>query len=148
MDRVAIIRLAVLFGVGLTVLAARLPDSPRRGRALFYGKQVLTGKIRDHDEDLPSEALRCSNCHESKSGGLDPVSAPHLDGSLLLENRQRRGGPPSRYDSASFCKLLRTGTDPAFIVIARTMPVYKLNEEQCNSLWAFVTEKNTRNDKK
>ena len=93
MNRIAITRLAVFFGVGLTVLAASSPESPRRGRALFYGKEVLTGKIRGHDEDLPSEAVRCSNCHESSGGRLAPVSAPHLDGSFLLDNRQRQRRP-------------------------------------------------------
>jgi hypothetical protein len=41
----------------------------------------------------------------------------------------------------SFCKLLRTGVDPASIVIAREMPVYTLNEAQCGSLWTFLIER-------
>ncbi len=148
MKRSAITRLSVFLGMGLMVLAAQAPNSSRRGRALFHGKEVLTGKIRGHNEGLPAEALRCFNCHEAASASLTRVSAPHLDSSFLLQNRQRRGGPPSHYDVASFCKLLHTGADPAFIVIARAMPVYELNEEQCNSLWAFLTEKDTRNEKK
>jgi protein SCO1 len=131
-------RLAALIGLGVAVLAGQAPDSWQRGDALFHGEEALTGKIRGHDEDLPAEAVRCSNCHEVTGG-----RAPHLDRSLLLEERQRRGGPPSRYDAAAFCKLLRTGADPSFIVIAREMPVYELDDVRCNSLWIFLTEKKT-----
>ena len=134
-------------GLGLTVVAGQSSDSSRRGYALFHGEEALAGKIRGHDEGLPPEAVRCSNCHEATSGKLTRQAAPHVDRSLLLEYRQRRGGPPSRYDAASFCKVLRTGVDPVFIVIAREMPVYDLNEAQCNSLWTFFTEKDPRNDK-
>ena len=131
-------------GLGLTLLAGQSSDSFRRGYAIFHGEEALAGKIRGHDEGLPTEAVRCSNCHEATGGRLTRVVAPHLDRSLLLGYSQRRGGPPSRYDAASFCKLLRTGTDPAFIMIAREMPVYDFDEAQCNSLWTFFTEKNTK----
>jgi hypothetical protein len=134
-------RLSVFMALGLTVMADQSSESARRGYALFHGEEALIGKIRGHDEGLPPEAVRCSNCHEATSGRSTRVAAPHVDRSLLLEYRQRRGGPPSRYDAASFCKLLRTGADPVFIVIAREMPVYDLNEAQCNSLWTFLTEK-------
>jgi hypothetical protein len=145
--RTAITRLLVFMGLCLTVLAGQSSDSFRRGYMLFHGEEALAGKIRGHDEGLPPEAVRCSNCHEAASGGL-ARPAPHIDRSLLLGYRQRRGGPPSRYDAASFCKLLRTGVDPVFILIAREMPVYEVNEEQCNNLWTFFTEKDTGNDKK
>jgi hypothetical protein len=147
LNRMTIMRLSAFGGLCLTFLAGQTPDSARRGYALFHGQEALAGRIRGHDEGLPAEALRCANCHEATSRRLTGVAAPHVDRSLLLEYRQRRGGPPSRYDAASFCKLLRTGADPVFIVIAREMPVYDLNEAQCNSLWTFFTEKDTRNDK-
>lgn len=121
------------------MLHGQLPDAARRGDALFRGKQVLKGKIRGHDEFSPAEAVRCVNCHgAAQSGPPSRVSAPHLDRSLLLEYRQRRSGPPSRYDQPAFCKLLRTGIDPASIVIAREMPIYDLDQDQCAGLWSFL----------
>jgi len=126
--------------LGLTLLADQPSVSGMLGDKLFHGRKAVSGRIRGHDDDLPSEALRCSNCHESKSGKSAGVIAPHIDRALLLEYRQRRGGPPSRYDAASFCKLLRTGVDPVFVVVAREMPVFDLDETQCNSLWIFLTE--------
>jgi hypothetical protein len=133
-------------GLSLTAVAGQSSDSFRRGDALFHGEEALTGKIRGHDEALPSEVVRCSNCHEATGGKL-ASPAPHIDRTLLFEYRQRRGGPPSRYDAASFCRLLRTGADPVFILIAREMPVFEVTDAQCDSLWTFVTEKDTRNAK-
>jgi hypothetical protein len=114
-------------------------DAGPRGNALYRGKEALSGKVRGHDESLPAEAVRCANCHDAADGArLSRVPAPHLDRSLLLEPRQRRGGPPSRYDQAAFCKLLRTGVDPASIVVAREMPIYELDQNQCIALWNFL----------
>jgi hypothetical protein len=136
--------LAIIFGA--TLLPGQSPEAARRGNALYYGKEALTGKIRGHDELLPAEAVRCANCHDAANGGRQGLGlgrsvAPHLDRSLLLEARQRRGGPPSRYDQAAFCKLLSTGVDPASIVIAREMPVYELEPGQCASLWMLLIGK-------
>lgn len=120
-------------------MSGQLSDAARRGNALFQGKGALTAKIRGHDEYLPAEVVQCANCHESVNNGrLTRVSAPHLDRSLLLEARQRRGGPPSRYNQGAFCKLLKTGVDPASVLVAREMPVYELDESQCASLWDFL----------
>jgi hypothetical protein len=127
-------------------LPGQSSDAAQRGNALYHGKEALTGKIRGHDELLPAEAVRCVNCHEAVSsdrlgGGLGRSAAPHLDRALLLEARPRRGGPPSHYDQAAFCKLLNTGVDPASIVIAREMPAYELEPGQCAGLWSFLIGK-------
>jgi len=120
----------------------------RRGDALFHGNESLTGRVRGHDETLPPDAVRCANCHDAVNGGrLTRVAAPHLDRSLLLEPKQRRGGPPSRYDQSAFCKLLRTGVDPASVVVAREMPVYDVDETACVSLWSFLIGKESANAK-
>jgi hypothetical protein len=36
--------------------------------------------------------------------------------------------------------LLRTGVDPAYIVISRKMPRYVLDDEQCLDLWHYLLE--------
>jgi hypothetical protein len=129
--------LSLIFGAAL--LPGQVSDAARRGNALYRGKEALSGKVRGHDESLPPEAVRCANCHDAADGArLSRVAAPRLDRALLLEPRQRRGGPPSHYDRAVFCKLLRTGVDPASIVVAREMLVYELDQNQCAALWAFL----------
>jgi hypothetical protein len=129
--------------LGLVSLAVpSLGDSAvERGRALFVGREALRGKLRHHASGLPAEVIACGNCHGARQGeGPRASSAPHLDRALLLEPRARRGGPPSAYSAPTFCKLLRTGIDPAHVMIAREMPVYTVDDTQCHSLWQFLTD--------
>jgi hypothetical protein len=133
------IRLAILT---LAVVPTITAVSIKRGEALYNGKESLQAQIRGHDDLLPPEAVRCANCHSPQTASrLSGKPLPPLDAAFLLEPRQRRGGPPSSYDQSSFCKLLRTGTDPAYILIAREMPIYTLDDSQCASLWDFLTAK-------
>jgi protein SCO1/2 len=41
---------------------------------------------------------------------------------------------------AAFCSLLRTGIGPDHIVINIQMPRYTLSDNECRSLWEFLTE--------
>lgn len=110
-----------------------------RGRDLFRGREALAARLRHHQSDLPPVVVACSNCHAVEGAPLPKASrAPHIDRALLLEARARRGGPPSAYEASSFCKLLRTGIDPAHVLIAREMPVYAVDDAQCQSLWQFA----------
>jgi hypothetical protein len=84
---------------------------------------------------LPDVAWKCSNCHEVNAGNR---YARPLDRSSLTTPQLRRGGPPSRYDAQSLCALLRTGIDPAQIMIDTTMPRYALSDAQCMQLWQYL----------
>jgi hypothetical protein len=117
--------------------------SATRGAALFRGNEALSGMIRGHDDKLPPSVVVCANCHEAATG-LSAAKVPLISRALLLDMRQRRGGPPSRYDQASFCRMLRTGSDPATVLVAREMPVYDVGDDQCASLWHFLTSKDVR----
>lgn len=137
--RVAWVIVAVSHLVATSALAS---NWALRGRALFRGQEPLEGRIRDHQDGLPPETVRCQNCHVVAGQPLpDRAIAPRLDRTLLAGLRSRRGGPPSAYAPESFCKLLRTGVDPAYILIARSMPVYEVNDAQCRSLWLYLIER-------
>jgi hypothetical protein len=58
----------------------------------------------------------------------------------LLSPQRRRGGPASRYDRDAFCRLLRKGIDPAYVMINEEMPRYTLDDADCAALWRFLTE--------
>jgi hypothetical protein len=68
-----------------------------------------------------------------------PRMGPTLTPALLTVAVRRRGGPPSRYDAASLCALLRTGVDPAHVIILRTMPRYDISDADCRSLWLHLS---------
>ncbi len=120
------------------------------GKALFTGNVALKAHMVGHDTDLPPAAVRCANCHSRQAappGAAAPTAASArprdiyaapLSYAALLEKRPRRGGPPSRYDLAAFCRVLRDGIDPASVMVAQTMPRYRLTEQECHELWTFA----------
>ena len=109
------------------------------GRSAFVGERPLVARLPGHSLDLPAEAVRCVNCHASSTGASGQATfAPLLTSRYLNELRSRRGGPGSRYDAASFCRLLREGLDPAGVMINTAMPRYTLSPQGCEDLWAYL----------
>lgn len=128
------------------VLFAQQAEQPL-GARLYAGQQTLAGYIAGHETPLPETASRCVNCHvlagspRPASGSQKTVAfGPLLSAEGLKGLVPRRGGPPSRYDLHAFCELLKTGVDPAKVIIQRTMPRYKLDEPQCEALWMYITQ--------
>lgn len=129
------------------------PDCTEDGRRLLDGRTGLKARIAGQDFHLPTQASRCGNCHGStpaaaatptnSSLSIGPAGpavrpAPVLDAALFRNRQARRGGPPSSYDSVSFCRLLRTGIDPASVMVGREMPRFDISAEDCASLWACL----------
>ncbi len=156
-------RLALWLAVAGITLAAGLvfwlQAEPRAdvlaGHALFKGRPPpgaapVDARLVGHTLPLPALAWRCSNCHdEAQRTAIAPepgVSgqrsgerfARALDGTSLTQWRARRGGPPSRYTETALCALLRTGIDPAQVMIDTTMPRYQLSDAQCGQLWKYL----------
>lgn len=119
---------------GGAVACAMSAQLSSHGRALYDGQRALSAQVAGHDDPLPADAARCINCHEG-SGAI----APALNARLLLKPQARRGGPPSLYDEAAFCRLLRDGLDPAFVQLPREMPRYAIETPDCNALWTYLT---------
>lgn len=118
----------------------RAPSLRKQGQSLFTGRQPLVAKIRGHQHGMPPEAVVCANCHTRSASDAEPPAAPIIDRNSLREQRQRRGGPPSAYDVSSFCRLLRTGIDPAHVLVDRVMPMYDLSDVACSSLWEYLAQ--------
>jgi len=115
-----------------------------RGGRLFRGDEMLHASIRGHGTELPVDAVRCVNCHQPRSApgeqGLGKALGPDVFGLQLTKAQPRRGGPPSRYRVEDLCRALRNGVDPAQVTLARSMPIYTLSDEDCQALWAFLTQ--------
>ena len=119
------------------------------GDRLFHGEAALAARIVGHTMLLPATVSRCMNCHETRStavsaaasavaGGQAGRYGPALDHATLAQPLARRGGPPSRYDASALCTLLRTGIDPAQVMIPQTMPHYDIADTDCAALWAYL----------
>ena len=120
------------------------------GRQLFVGKRPMSGLITGHAATLPAHASRCMNFHAAgtapksvSASASTPLLGPTLTIRLLTQPVARRGGPPSHYDEASLCRLLRTGVDPAHVIIARAMPRYELSAAECHALWMYLSKQQT-----
>ncbi|WP_213955021.1 MULTISPECIES: hypothetical protein [unclassified Variovorax] len=110
------------------------------GRSAFVGEKPLVARLPGHTFDLPAEAVRCINCHAPSTGTTGQTAfAPLLTSRYLNELRSRRGGPGSRYDPASFCRLLREGLDPAGVMVNTAMPRYDISPQGCDDLWAHLS---------
>ncbi len=123
------------------VLAACDGSARERGRRLFSGELPLAGRVAGHGTSLPPQAAQCINCHAAHRAteGRAQTFGPALSKETLTVTRSRRGGPASRFDENSLCRLLRTGVDPASIVIAGSMPRYELSDTDCRALWVYLS---------
>jgi hypothetical protein len=111
------------------------------GGHIFFGDTPLRATILGQSSPLPPETAACVNCHATSSRpASDGSFAAALNRSAMIESRRRRNGPPSHFSPASFCRLLRTGVDPAYVVISRQMPRYQLDDNECLDLWHYLTE--------
>ena len=140
----AFFRVLLIVGLipfAMTTYASRIAGEISRsaGQRMFFGEAPLQGTIVGHERPLPAELVACANCHLAGSrSALDTAIGPRLEKSTMTEAGRRRGGPPSRFTSTTFCRVLRTGVDPAYIVISRQMPRYDLRDDQCFSLWQYL----------
>lgn len=127
--------MAVVLAIGAAACQAE-----DRGRQLFEGTIALPGTITGQSKPLQPRAARCVNCHavDDSARGVAASFGPPLTANWLTAAVSRRRGPPSRYDATSFCTLLRTGIDPAFIVAAQTMPRYAVSDADCADLWRHL----------
>lgn len=113
------------------------------GAALFQGKAAPAppARLNRHAMDLPAAATACINCHQIGYPNKLARNVPFggwLSSQQLTQLRARRGGPPSRFDAASLCELLRSGRDPALVIVNTTMPRYEVNAAQCEALWTYL----------
>jgi hypothetical protein len=141
---------AVALVVAIALDGQRQRRALATGAELFDGRRPLPARIHGHDEPLPPTAARCTNCHgggttTNVNGAAGAASAalfgPPLTAATLATSQARRGGPPSVYDAAALCRLLRTGVDPAFVQIPRAMPRYEIDDAGCAALWAWMAQR-------
>jgi hypothetical protein len=134
----------IVIAVALLAAGASLaaPGDGALGARLFEGRAPLPATLAGGDLRLPTTASACANCHrrEGQSPAAPTTAAfgPSLTASSLRSRQPRRGGPPSSYKAASFCRLLRTGIDPADVILDQRMPRYAATDAECEALWWYL----------
>ncbi len=114
----------------------------RQGERMYTTGAGLYATLAGSQDRLTDDAARCINCHGKDGQGLAEAGLRGSDirPKTLGARVRRRGGPPSRYDAAGFCAALRTGIDPAGVVLGRGMPRYQIPASGCRSLWDYLLE--------
>jgi nitrate reductase cytochrome c-type subunit len=114
---------------------------PLSGEQLYYGGQPLPARVGK--DAISAKAARCASCHGAARTGAREgatVVSP-LHSSDLTGSKARRGGPASSYNPQSFCTALRSGVDPAGILLSQVMPRYEVSDSGCQTLWDYLTAK-------
>jgi hypothetical protein len=138
-SRLVVIGVAALLAYAGSAPAVAAPDAAGRGARLFNGGEAMAARLAGHSATLPAALGACMNCHGVREGSpLEARAAPVLNCATLRVPRPRRGGPLVAYDLDRFCRTLRTGIDPNYIVLSRTMPIFEPDRAQCAALWAYL----------
>jgi hypothetical protein len=104
--------------LGVAAIGAGPLDLPSEGRSLYHG--------------LASAGQACASCHGlSGEGGSEGGTAiPSIQG-LFAETQPYR-------DPATLCRALTLGRTAGGRPLARSMPRYALDPDQCRSLWRYL----------
>ncbi len=130
---------------GLAVVAgsASFAEDPAAiGEKLYSGILPLTATISGHSAPMPSKVVVCTNCHGAPLGKPgSKLAAPDLRHGWLDQVRARRNGPAGRYDQTTFCRALRNGIDPVYVMLPVRMPRFTISDADCEALWLYLESK-------
>jgi len=139
---------ALLVCLGAVSGAAALEPAQERGRQIYHQGSSPAGRdieavIGDEGVTLPASAVPCSSCHGPdglgrEEGGLVP---PDIRWSHLSKNYGHvhdNGRRHPAFDGESVARLLRTGVDPADNRLDRSMPLYRMADEDMADLVAYL----------
>jgi hypothetical protein len=128
-----------LAAIACPVSAEQSCDPSALGCLIFNGQHAIPAHLRDDDRPLPDWTTRCVNCHTQT--GAAAAYAPPLTAESLLVAERRRGGPPSNYDSVTFCRAVKDGIDPSEVLLRKAMPQYQISDAECTALWQYLTHR-------
>ena len=130
----------LILAAALSALALAGDPGIERGAQLYRGQPPLQARLAASEDDLAPAAARCMNCHGSGAHGVAEggIVGSDIRGAILSRRVPRRGGPPAAYTRESFRTALRSGHDPASVVLSRAMPRYTLSDRDSDALWAFL----------
>lgn len=107
--------------LGIAGIGTGARELPQEGRQIYHG--------------LASAGQSCASCHGlSGEGGAEGGTAiPAIQGLFGETQRYREPG--------ELCRALTSGQGAAGRRLARSMPRYELDSEQCRSLWQYLAHR-------
>lgn len=110
------------------------PDAAWASRFFRSGEspRPIEAQIEGSPQTFEATLFACAGCHGGSGEGR------REGGTLTADIRFGRLQKRRAYTEESFCRALRQGLDPAGQPLARAMPRYLLEPEQCGALWQHL----------
>ncbi len=139
--------LLALFFVPFTVAAEPTTAQSRGKQIYFEGSSPSGGEITaivgTEGVTLPASAVPCASCHGSdglgqREGGVIPPDIRWSELTKGYGHVHEDGRKHQAFDEMSVARLIRSGLDPDFNKLDKSMPLYDLSVEDMDSLIAYL----------
>ncbi|HEY5739065.1 MAG TPA: ABC transporter substrate-binding protein [Gammaproteobacteria bacterium] len=103
----------------------------------------ITAIVGTEGVSLPASAVPCASCHGAdglgrREGGVIPPDIRWSELTKVYGHVHEDGRKHQAFDEISIARLIRTGLDPDFNQLDRSMPLYNMSVEDMNSLIAYL----------
>ena len=142
----AAVLLALFFAP--SVVAAELTAAQNRGKQIYFdgtspSGAEITAVVGTEGVTLPASAVPCASCHGSdglgrREGGVIPPDIRWSEMTKVYGHVHEDGRKHQAFDEISVARVIRTGLDPDFNKLDKSMPLYDMSVEDMNSLIAYL----------
>ena len=134
------------------LFAPQAPAEPTaaqsRGKQIYFegtspSGGEITASVGTEGVTLPASAVPCASCHGSdglgrREGGVVPPDIRWSELTKVYGHVHEDGRKHQAFDQMSVARVIRTGLDPDFNKLDRSMPLYNLSVEDMDSLVAYL----------
>ena len=130
------------------VAATELTAEQSRGKQIYFegtspSGGEITAIVGTEGVTLPASAVPCASCHGSdglgrREGGVIPPDIRWSELTKVYGHVHEDGRKHPAFDEMSVARLIRSGLDPDFNKLDKSMPLYDLSVEDMDSLVAYL----------
>jgi len=139
--------LLAFFFVPFLALAEPTTAQSRGKQIYFEGSSPNGGEIiaivGTEGVTLPASVVPCASCHGTdglgrREGGVIPPDLRWSELTKVYGHVHEDGRKHQAFDESSVARLIRTGVDPDFNKLDKSMPLYTMSIEDMDSLIAYM----------
>jgi ABC-type branched-subunit amino acid transport system substrate-binding protein len=123
-------------------------EAQGRGKQIYFEGSSpsggeITAVVGTEAVSLPASAVPCASCHGSdglgrREGGVIPPDIRWSELTKVYGHVHEDGRKHQAFDEMSVARLIRTGVDPDFNKLDKSMPLYDLSVKDMDSLVAYL----------
>jgi ABC-type branched-subunit amino acid transport system substrate-binding protein len=139
--------LLAFFFAPFAVVAQPTAEQSRGKQIYFEGSSPSGGEISaivgTEGVSLPATAVPCASCHGSdglgrREGGVIPPDLRWSELTKVYGHVHEDGRKHQAFDEMSLARLIRSGLDPDFNKLDKSMPLYTMSVEDMDNLIAYL----------